>query len=52
MAILTRMCISLDGYVTTPDGWPVQLADPHFSPDAYGFTEFHKTRETVYEVQR
>jgi dihydrofolate reductase len=41
--ILTRMCISLDGYVTTPDGWPVQLADPNFSPRAYGFDEFQKT---------
>jgi dihydrofolate reductase len=47
MAILTRMCISLDGYVTTSDGWPVQLADPNFSPDAYGFTEFQKTLSGV-----
>ena len=28
MPIRTRMCISLDGYVTTADGWPAQLADP------------------------
>jgi hypothetical protein len=28
MQIRTRMCMSLDGYVTTPDGWPAQLADP------------------------
>lgn len=26
MKILTRMCTNLDGYVTNPDGWPVQLA--------------------------
>jgi hypothetical protein len=25
MKIRTRMCMSLDGYVTTPDGWPAQL---------------------------
>jgi hypothetical protein len=30
MEIRTRMCISADGCVTTPDGWPVQLADPSF----------------------
>ena len=28
MRILTRLCLSLDGYVTTPEGWPAQLADP------------------------
>jgi dihydrofolate reductase len=47
MQILTRMSISLDGYVTTPDGWPVQLADPNFSPQAYGFDEFQKTLDGV-----
>jgi dihydrofolate reductase len=47
MTIVTRMCISLDGYVTTPDGWPVQLADPNFSPQAYGFDEFQKTLGAV-----
>src|SRR5207248_9835972 len=47
MQILTRMCMSLDGYVTTPDGWPVQLADPNFSPDAYGFVDFQKTLGAV-----
>jgi dihydrofolate reductase len=47
MRILTRMCISLDGYVTTPDGWPVQLADPNFSPQAYGFDVFQKTLGAV-----
>lgn len=40
MKILTRMCTSLDGYITTPDGWPAQLADPVFSPETYGFVEF------------
>ena len=40
MKIITRMCTSLDGYVTTPAGWPAQLADPEFSPQSYGFVEF------------
>ncbi len=44
MQIRTRMCISADGYVTTPDGWPVQLADPGFTPgESYGFSEFQKS---------
>jgi dihydrofolate reductase len=47
MEIRTRMCISLDGNVTTPDGWPVQLADPSFSPEAYGFAEFQERCEAV-----
>jgi dihydrofolate reductase len=47
MEIHTRMCISLDGCVTTANGWPVQLADPSFSPESYGFTEFHKGLDAV-----
>jgi dihydrofolate reductase len=42
MQIVTRMCMSLDGYVTRPDGLPVQLADPGFSPESYGFVEFQQ----------
>ena len=42
MRILTRMSTSLDGYVTTANGWPVQLADPDFSPERYGFDTFQK----------
>jgi dihydrofolate reductase len=42
------MCISLDGYVTTPDGRPVQLADPTFVPGkSHGFPEFQKKCEAV-----
>jgi dihydrofolate reductase len=42
--IRTRMCMSADGYVTTPDGWPAQLADPAFVPGAsYGFPEFQES---------
>jgi dihydrofolate reductase len=47
MTIRTRMCMSLDGYVTTPDGWPAQLADPGFSPESYGFVEFQKGLDAV-----
>jgi dihydrofolate reductase len=44
----TRMCISADGYVTTPDGRPAQLADPTFVPGkSHGFPEFQKTCEAV-----
>jgi dihydrofolate reductase len=42
------MCISLDGYVTRPDGLPVQLADPSFNPGrSHGFPEFQETCEAV-----
>jgi dihydrofolate reductase len=42
------MCMGLDGYVTTPDGWPVQLADPNFGAGtSYGFPEFQTTCEAV-----
>ena len=37
VTILTRMCTSLDGYVTTPDGWPVQLAFPGWDAGALGY---------------
>jgi dihydrofolate reductase len=47
MKIRTRMCVSLDGYVTTPDSRPVQLADPAWSPQAYGFREFQASCDAV-----
>lgn len=48
MQILTRMCMSADGCVTTPDGAPVQLADPAFVPgESYGFPEFQKSLDAV-----
>lgn len=47
MQIRTRMCMSADGYVTTPDGWPVQLADPNWSPENYGFPEFQAHCDAV-----
>ena len=48
MQIRTRLCMSADGYVTTPDGWPPQLADPAFVPgESYGFPEFQKSLNAV-----
>ena len=47
MRIRTRMCVSVDGYVATPDGWPVQLADSAWSPEAYGFREFQASCDAV-----
>jgi dihydrofolate reductase len=48
MEILTRMCMSVDGYVTTPDGWPSQLADPAFvAGESYGFPEFQERCDAV-----
>lgn len=32
MKIRTRLSMSADGYVTTPDGWPALVADPDFVP--------------------
>ena|SRR5437762_9712604 len=48
MKIRTRMCMSVDGYVTTSDGWPVQLADPTFVPgESHGFPDFQESCEAV-----
>src|SRR5438128_2695556 len=48
MQIRTRLCISADGYVTTPDGWPAQLADPTFvAGKSHGFAEFQETCDAV-----
>ena len=48
MNILTRMCISTDGYVSTPDGLPAQLADPSFVPGkSHGFPQFQREIEAV-----
>lgn len=41
MKIRTHMFMSLDGYVSTPDGWPVQLAAASFDPrESHGLPEF------------
>jgi dihydrofolate reductase len=48
MNIRTRLSISADGYVTTPDGWPSLVADPAFEPgQSHGFPEFQKTLDAV-----
>ena len=43
----TRMCMSLDGYVTRPDGWPAQLADPEWNPETFGFVELQASCDAV-----
>jgi dihydrofolate reductase len=41
MQIRARMSMSLDGYVTTPSGWPALTADPAFvSGQSHGIQEF------------
>jgi dihydrofolate reductase len=41
MQVRARMSISADGYVTTPDGRPAQLADPSFvAGESHGIREF------------
>jgi dihydrofolate reductase len=41
MQIRARMSMTADGCVTTPDGWPAQLADPAFvSGQSHGIREF------------
>lgn len=48
MNVRTRMCISLDGFVATPDGLPVQLRDPAFVPgQSHRFPEFQRECEAV-----
>jgi dihydrofolate reductase len=47
MQIRTRVCMSLDGYVTTPDGRPAQLADPAWDPQAFGFGALQASCDAV-----
>ena len=47
MKIRTRMCTSLDGYISNADGLPVQLSDPEFDPEAYGFVEMQGQCDAV-----
>src|SRR4051812_30376711 len=41
------MCSSLDGHVTTPDGWPVQLAYDKWDAGALGFYELQSRCDAV-----
>ena len=53
MQIISRMSISADGYVTTPDGWPAQLADPAFvSGQSHGIRDFLVGREAALMGRR
>jgi dihydrofolate reductase len=48
MQIIARMSMSADGYVTTPSGWPAQLADPAFaSGKSHGIQEFLDGKEAA-----
>jgi dihydrofolate reductase len=47
MQIRTRMCTSLDGYISNADGLPVQLSDSEFDPEAYGFVELQSACDAV-----
>jgi dihydrofolate reductase len=48
MEIRTRLSMSADGYVTTPDGWPALIADPAFvSGQSHGFPEFQESCEAA-----
>jgi dihydrofolate reductase len=40
MQILSRMCMTADGYVTTPDGIPPQVIDPAHGPGSHGIEDF------------
>ncbi|AHH95690.1 dihydrofolate reductase family protein [Kutzneria viridogrisea] len=41
MRIKTHMAVSIDGYITTPEGWPVQLSMPTFAGrTSHGLPEF------------
>jgi dihydrofolate reductase len=47
MTIFTRMCTSLDGHVTTPDGAPVQLAFEGWDAGALGFYDLQARCDAV-----
>lgn len=47
MQILARLCMSADGYVSTPNGWPPQVVDPAHGHGSHGITEFLRTCEAA-----
>ncbi|HEU5354867.1 MAG TPA: dihydrofolate reductase family protein [Actinocrinis sp.] len=47
MQILSRLCLTADGYVTTPDGMPPQVIDPAHGPGSHGIREFITSCEAV-----
>lgn len=53
MQIRSRMSMSADGYVTTPDGWPALIADPVFvSGKSPGIQEVLAGCEQALMVER
>ena len=41
MRIKTHMAVSVDGYISTPEGWPIQLSMPTFAGrTSHGLPEF------------
>ena len=47
MKIRTRMCTSLDGYISNSDGLPVQLSDSQFDPESFGLVELQNGSDAV-----
>src|SRR3954464_10983724 len=47
MTVFTRMCTSLDGFVTTPEGLPAQLAFDGWDAGALGFYEMQARCDAV-----
>lgn len=48
MQILACSCMSADGYVATPDGWPPQVVDPaHVPGESHGIPEFLESCEAA-----
>jgi dihydrofolate reductase len=47
MTMFTRMCTSLDGFVTSPDGAPVQLVFDGWDAGALGFYELQSRCKAV-----
>ncbi len=47
MRIKARLCMSADGYVSTPNGWPPQVVDPAHGHGSHGVAEFLKSCEAA-----
>ncbi len=53
MRIISRLAMSVDGFVSTPDGRPAQLADPVFDPGrSHGIPEFLAGKEAALMGRR
>jgi dihydrofolate reductase len=47
MNIFTRLCVSLDGFVTSPTGWPVQVDFAGWDAGALGYYELQGRCDAV-----